>query len=70
MTYATDEAILAAWRQEGFTHLLVNRAGIQFMLTANDPHHPVQTLQALNAFLAKLPEPQRFGSSYELYRLP
>jgi hypothetical protein len=66
----SPQNILAAWKSQGFTHLLVYTAGVEFMRTANDPHHPLSDIQALDAFLAQLPEPQRFGSAYSLYTLP
>lgn len=61
--------ILAKWQQQGITHLLVYRSGVEFLLEANDPHHPRETLLALDAFLEELPAPQNFGGVYELYRL-
>lgn len=64
-----SDLILDRWRQEGITHLLVYRSGVQFMLTADDPHHPHATLLALNDLLKELPAPRDFGGIYELYSL-
>jgi hypothetical protein len=69
-TLGDSQSILRSWRQEGYTHVLVYTAGVDFMRTANDPHHPLNELTALDAFLAQLPAPQTFGSSYSLYLLP
>ena len=64
------QAILRSWREQGYTHVLVYSAGVDFLRTANDPHHPLSDLTALDAFLAQLPPPQSFGGSYALYSLP
>ncbi len=69
-TYGDSSAILASWKQEGYTHLMVYTAGVDFMRTADDPHHPLSDLTALDAFLAQLPVPQSFGGVYALYTLP
>ncbi len=61
--------ILAAWRAEGFTHLLLYRQGIEFLVAADDPNHPADDLRSLNAFVATLPAPVKFGGVYELYTL-
>jgi hypothetical protein len=57
------------WRQEGITHLLVYRSGVEFLLEAKDPHHPKETLLALDSFLKELPALENFGGVYELYSL-
>ncbi|TLN26698.1 hypothetical protein FDZ74_01685 [bacterium] len=69
-TYGDSGAILASWKREGYTHLMVYTAGVDFMRTADDPHHPLSDLTALDAFLARLPAPQSFGGVYALYTLP
>ena len=61
--------ILAAWRGEGFTHLLLYRQGIEFLVDSNDPNHTPDDLHALNAFLSTLPAPVKLGGVYELYAL-
>lgn len=57
------------WQQEGITHLLVYRSGVEFLLEADDTHHPEETLRALNDFLKELPDPRNFGGVFELYPL-
>jgi len=66
---ADAAAIRAAWVDEGFTHLLVSRAGLDFFRSTPDLHHSTAEMARLDAFLAMLPEPVRFGNAYELYLL-
>ncbi len=61
--------ILAAWKAEGYTHLLVYRQGVEFLVEANDPNHTPDDLRTLNSFLAALPAPEKLGGVYELYEL-
>ncbi len=61
--------ILENWKADGFTHIMVYKAGVDFLRTANDPHHPPSDLQALDEFLNLLPDPVDFGGVYELYPL-
>jgi hypothetical protein len=64
-----DAAIRQDWISQGYTHLLVNRAGVEFLKTDHDPHHPLSDLARLDTFLKTLPAPQQFGDGYELYAL-
>ncbi|HWQ04330.1 MAG TPA: hypothetical protein VN452_03135 [Longilinea sp.] len=68
-TLVDPQSILSSWKQAGYTHVLVYTAGVDFMRTAADPHHPLSDLTALDAFLAQLPPPQTFSNVYALYRL-
>lgn len=68
--FGDAQAVLSSWRQLGYTHVLVYTAGVDFMRTADDPHHPLSDLLALDAFLAQLPAPHSFGDVYALYSLP
>lgn len=63
------ESIRAAWLAEGFTHVLVSRAGLEFFRETPDVHHSAAEMARLDAFLSTLPEPRRFGEAYELYPL-
>lgn len=65
----SPEAVLAAWRAEGFTHLLYYQAGGDFLRTANDPHHPVEEIDSLEGLLDTLTEPVDIGGMYALYTL-
>lgn len=69
-TLQSVDAITRAWQSEGFTHLLVYQAGIEWLVQANDPHHPPEDLESLTQFLAALPAPVYFGGVYRLYSLP
>ncbi|GAP11700.1 hypothetical protein BECAL_02891 [Bellilinea caldifistulae] len=62
-------AIRQQWQQEGFTHLLVFRSGVQFMKENPDPKHPMASLTALEEFLTTLPVVEDFGEVYQLYLL-
>ncbi len=68
-TMADSQSILNSWKQEGYTQVLVYTAGVDFMRTAGDPHHPLSDLTALDSFLAKLAPPQTFSNVYALYSL-
>lgn len=63
------DAVIRAWQAEGFTHLLVYQAGIEWLVQANDPHHPPEDLDSLRQFLAALHAPVDFGGVYRLYSL-
>jgi hypothetical protein len=70
-TWQDDKtAILAAWRRQGYSHVLVYTAGVDFFRTAEDPHHPFEDFAALDEFLRSLQLEQDFGGVYDLYRLP
>ena len=68
-TYENSQSILNTWRQKGYTHVLVYTAGVDFMRTAKDPHHPPSNLTALDAFLGQLAPPLTFSNGYALYPL-
>ncbi len=68
--YGSDaSAIRSAWQAEGFTHVLVSRAGLAFFRETPDVHHSAEEMLRLDAFLATLPAPQSFGDAYALYPL-
>ncbi len=67
--YGTSTVIINQWQQQGFTHLLVHRSGVEFFKQEKNPNHPIQALLALDSLLTRLPEPVRFGNAYELYTL-
>jgi hypothetical protein len=64
------QSILASWRHQGFTYILYNKAGTDFLRENPDPHHPVRELDQLNALLSSLPLVQNFGGAYQLFRIP
>lgn len=61
--------VIEAWKEQGYTHLLVNKAGIAFLKQGNDPHHPLDNLLLLEDTLSSLPVEENFGDSYLLYSL-
>jgi len=63
------DAILNQWRSEGATHLLVYRAGLDFV-KASDRRYSAADWAALESLLAQLPLVERIGEAYELYRVP
>lgn len=70
-TWQDDKtAILTDWRGQGYSHVLVYTAGVDFFRTAEDPHHPPEDFAALDDFLRSLQLEQDFGGVYDLYRLP
>lgn len=69
MRYADFSAIRRQWQNEGFTHLLVFRLGVEFMKDNPDPKHPLPSLLALEAFLDTLPILENIGGVYQLYPL-
>ena len=64
--YATPEAILDAWRQAGYTEVLVSRVGVTFLREQN----PDLDWAAWEAFRSRLRPRQSFGEAYTLYALP
>jgi hypothetical protein len=62
------DAILEAWRREGFTYVLLNRSGAEF-----ERAHRAELTQgdweALDDLLAKLSLTRDFGGIYQLYSI-
>lgn len=68
VAYRRPEAILQAWRDEGFTHVLFYNAGAEFMRETGDIHHELAEWETLDAFLHILPDPvYYYGNAYTLY---
>jgi hypothetical protein len=66
--FGAPQAILKAWRQQGFTHLLVHGKGARFEFE----HSRGLTLAdrlALESLLAWLPAPVDYAQTYQLYTL-
>ena len=61
--------VLDDWRNQGFSYLLVNQGGVDFLMQGNDPHHTPADLKLLESTLTMLPEIENFGGSYILYGL-
>jgi hypothetical protein len=64
-----NDAILAAWRAAGYTHLLYYHSGADFIQQENRMPYIPDDWQALEALLADLRLVQDFGGAYTLYAL-
>jgi hypothetical protein len=62
------QVVLADWRESGYTHLLYNQAGVEFLQT-QDEHFDYVNWDALDTLLAGLPVTADFGGAYILYEL-
>ena len=67
-TYGKADRILAVWKTQGYTHLLLNRGGASFA-RENETWYTAADWHELEALLAQLPPPENFGTSYSLYSL-
>ena len=62
--------IAAVWRAEGVTHVLLHRAGLEFILEKQFDPVTTNDQRVLDELLARHLTPvENFGSAYELYRL-
>lgn len=66
--YQTADRILRAWQEQGYTHLLLSRRGMNFV-RREDNRLTEQNWQLLEQVLAALPPPRNIGA-YSLYTLP
>jgi hypothetical protein len=66
--YGDPQVIKSQWIQEGFTHLLIYKTGME-MVRSNPGPLDENGWQALDALLASLPEPVSYGDVYYLYPL-
>ena len=67
-TIGEPQEILNSWRAKGYTHLLYNRFGADFV-RADDKSYRDTDWLALDVLLSQLQEPVDFGGAYELYSL-
>ena len=63
-------SVLESWRNQGFTYILYNKAGAEFLRENPDPHHPLAELDQLEALLNSLLPVKEYGGSYRLFRIP
>lgn len=68
-TSGESAEILHAWRQKGYTHLLVNQFGADFVRAEENEGYQADDWSALEDLTASLPLVQDFGSTYYLYSL-
>jgi 4-amino-4-deoxy-L-arabinose transferase-like glycosyltransferase len=64
----TAPAILARWKNQGFTHLLVYQPGIE-LIRPQPGQAPSENWTALQDLLGMLPSSSSIGDNYELYQL-
>lgn len=67
-TYDTPEDILREWRILGYTHLLVNKSGMEF-IRANDARYSELSWKSLDDLLDQTDLVVNFADVYTLYRL-
>jgi hypothetical protein len=67
-TIGEPDAILASWRKQGFTHLLIYYIGVEYDRQYRPGYVP-DDWQALDSLLSKLPPPTKFGDAYGIYSL-
>jgi hypothetical protein len=65
--YGAADAILASWRETGYTHLLVYQTGANYY--RDDPRYPHEDWQTLDELLASLPVQTDLNQIYTLYSL-
>jgi hypothetical protein len=68
LTYSTADEILNAWQSQGYTHLLLNKIGMEF-IKENDERISLANWDKLKALLNVLPPPISVAPGYELYEL-
>lgn len=64
----TNEKIISAWMNDGYTHLLVYSKGIEFLRENYDPHHPIEELNAIEDLLAGITLIENYDDWYKLYK--
>jgi hypothetical protein len=70
LVHGQSSKIIQAWKTQGYTHVLLNRAGINFIME-NDPNGPSpESWHELQITLASLPLVKNIGGIYEIYALP
>ncbi len=69
-SYSSQKEILSSWQNRGFTHILVYSQGMEFLRENEDPHHPINELDALDTFLANLNLVEDYGGWYRLFKIP
>ncbi|MCJ7823647.1 MAG: glycosyltransferase family 39 protein, partial [Anaerolineales bacterium] len=68
-TLGDNDAILNQWRDQGVTHILLYKAGMDFM-RSTDPIFTTEDWLALEDLLGNLEPVEAVGDAYTLYRIP
>ena len=63
-----EQKILESWREEGFTHILLHRAGMKF-IQENDGRYQDEDWISLEKLLHQLILVESFGDGFDLYRM-
>ena len=66
---AGPEQIVARWQGEGFTHVLLHRAGMEFIRAEGRKEYRAEDWAVLDATLGLLTPEHTFGEGYVLYRI-
>jgi hypothetical protein len=67
--FRSNQEILNSWKQSGFSQILVYTKGMEFLREYEDPHHPEEELDALEALTSELKLIKNYGDWYKLYSL-
>jgi len=67
--YGSAEAIRTSWQEQGYTHLLVNDWGLDFVQGEDNPHYTAEDWEMLERLLASLPAPTEIGEDYRLFEI-
>ncbi|OGO32031.1 MAG: hypothetical protein A2Z16_16905 [Chloroflexi bacterium RBG_16_54_18] len=65
----TNDVILQTWREQGYSHLLFNKFGADFVQSEENDGYQPQDWSSLNRLVGALSVEQNFGSAYYLYSL-
>jgi len=67
-TYGTAERIVASWRGQGYTNLLISLDG-EIFLRESESKISLDDWTQLDKLRSQLPPPTKFGESYSLFTL-
>jgi hypothetical protein len=68
--HQSPEAILAAWKDKGYTHVLINNLGADFVREDDLLRYVPSDWDTFDELIASLQEIETFGAAYTLYELP
>jgi len=68
LKYPNADEILSTWQSQGYTHILLNKIGMEF-IQENDKRINSENWGKLENLLSMLPPPESVAPGYELYEL-
>jgi len=68
LKYQSAEDVLAAWKSQGYTHILLNVSGYNYVRESDTRIAP-ERWDMLDVLLKSLPEPEEVAPGYRLYRI-